>query len=29
MHRDGSITIMWNLSVYIKDFPLPCRRDVI
>ena len=23
---DGSITIMWNLNVFINDFPLPCRQ---
>jgi len=26
MYYDGSITVMWNLNVFINDFPLPCRR---
>jgi len=26
MYCDGSITIMWSLSICIDDFPLPCRR---
>jgi len=26
MYRDDSITIVWNLNVFINDFPLPCRR---
>ena len=26
MYCGGSITIMWSLNVFIRDFALPCRR---
>jgi len=26
VYYDGSVTIMWNLDVFINEFPLPCRR---
>jgi len=28
MHCAGSITIMWNVNVFINDFILTCKRKI-